>query len=138
MTRLMAHKQILTASLALVALAVVPAPRARAQAVYGSIAGVVTDSTGATIPGASVTITSATRKTADTVTSNASGFFEKRSLLPGVYEVKAELTGFKAKVVSAVNVSVDTQTRVDMALELGQMSEVVTVDTVESQLLKTD
>ena len=43
--------------------------------------------------------------------TNASGYYEKDRLLPGTYEVKAELSGFKAKVVSAVNVSVDTQTQ---------------------------
>ena len=113
-------------------------PSVRAQAVYGSIAGTVTDTTGAAVPGATVTITNPARKTVDTVVTNASGYYEKGRLLPGTYEVKAELTGFKAKLVSAVNVSVDSQTRVDVALELGQMSEVVTVESVESQLLKTD
>ena len=51
--------------------------------------------------------------------TNAAGYYDKGRLLPGAYEVRAELTGFKAKVVSAVNVSVDSQTRVDLALELG-------------------
>ena len=67
-----------------------------AQAVYGSIAGTVLDSTGATVPGATVTFTSSTRKTVDNVVTNASGNYIKDRLLPGRYEVKAELTGFKA------------------------------------------
>src|SRR5262245_37876477 len=78
------------------------AGQARAQAVYGSIAGVVLDSTGATVPGATVTILSVDRKTVDSVVTNASGYYSKERLLPGRYEVKAELTGFKAQVVSAV------------------------------------
>ncbi len=111
---------------------------ARAQAVYGSIAGSVLDTSGAAVPGATVTITSLQRKTVDTVVANASGFYEKARLLPGKYEVKAELTGFKSKVVSAVNVSVDTQTKVDVRLDLGDISETVTVNAAEGQLLKTD
>src|SRR5471032_688971 len=50
---------------------------ARAQAVYGSIAGTVQDSTGAALPGVSVTITSVERKTTDTVVSNGSGLYTK-------------------------------------------------------------
>jgi outer membrane receptor protein involved in Fe transport len=125
-------------AVALVALIVAVSPRVRAQAVYGSIAGTVVDSSGAAVPGATVTITSVARRTVDTVTTNGEGYYEKLRLLPGTYEVKAELTGFKAKVVSAVNVSVDTQTKVDLALELGAMTETVTVESVESQTLKTD
>ena len=111
---------------------------AGAQAVYGSIAGVVTDGTGAAIPGATVTVTSLDRQTVDSVLTNASGFYEKARLLPGRYEVKAELTGFKAAVVSSVAVSVDSQTRVNLGLELGEMTETVTVNATEGQLLKTD
>jgi hypothetical protein len=114
------------------------AGNARAQAVYGSIAGIVTDTSGAAVPGATVTITSVQRKAVDTVTANASGFYEKARLLPGHYDVKGELTGFKSKVVSAVTVNVDTQTKVDVRLDLGDISETVTVNAAEGQLLKTD
>jgi hypothetical protein len=98
----------------------------------------VVDAQGAAVPGATVTTTSLSRKTPDTVVTDSSGYYERGRLLPGTYEVRAELTGFKAKVVSAVNVSVDTQTKVALALELGDMTETVTVESVQSQLLKTD
>ncbi len=124
-------------SLALLALSIAT-PSVRAQAVYGSIAGNVVDSTGAAVPGATVTITSVGRKAADTVVTNNAGFYEKGRLLPGTYDVRVELAGFKAKVVSAVTVNVDSQTNVDLALELGAMTETVTVESVQSQLLKTD
>jgi hypothetical protein len=137
MTRLGRNGRHLAAALAALGL-LVTAAGARAQAVYGSIAGTVSDSSGAEVPGASVTITSAQRQTADTVVTNESGYYEKGRLLPGTYEVRAELPGFKAKVVSSVNVSVDTQTRVDLGLELGELTETVTVESVDSQLLKTD
>src|SRR2546426_4284068 len=122
---------------AVMALAVGPTPAA-AQAVYGSIAGTVNDSTGAAMPGATVTITSVERKTADSVTTNASGKYAKEGLLPGFYEVKAELSGFKAAVVPSVRVNVDAQTKVDFRLDVGQLTEAVPVNAAEGQLLKTD
>ena len=64
--------------------ALVPWPAA-AQAVYGSISGTVTDSSGAVLPGVSVTVTSTERKTTDTVVTNESGFFLKDRLVPGTY-----------------------------------------------------
>ena len=108
-----------------------------AQAVYGSIAGVVRDSTGAVVPGATITITELERKTVDVVVTNESGRYVKERLLPGVYEVKAELTGFKTAVVPRVVVSVDTQTPVDLVLELGAVTEQITV-TGGSPLLVVD
>jgi len=112
------------------------APHASAQAVYGSIAGTVVDSTGASVPGATVTITSKDRQTADSVVTNPAGFFSKDRLVPGRYEVKAELSGFKSSVVSSVRVSVDTESKVDFTLQVGAMSETVMVE--GSSLLKSD
>lgn len=109
----------------------------KAQAVYGSVSGTVTDTAGAVVPDAAVTITNVERKTVDTVNTNSDGFYLKDRLLPGVYEVRIEKQGFKSGLSDAVNVSVDTQTKVDVSLETGQVSEVVTVST-EGQLLKTD
>jgi outer membrane receptor protein involved in Fe transport len=114
-----------------------PPMAAQAQAVYGSIAGTVNDSQGAGVPGATVTVTSIDRKTTDTVVSDASGHYIKDRLLPGTYEVKAELSGFKQAVVPKVVVSVDTQTPLNFALEVGGVSEVIEV-TGGSPLLKTD
>ncbi len=114
------------------------APPAWAQAVYGSIAGAVDDSSGAAVPGASVTIRNLDRQTEDTVTTNESGRYAKDRLLPGTYTVRAELSGFKPKVVSRVVVNVDTQTMVNFALEVGALTEEVTVTSAEGQTLKTD
>ncbi len=130
--------RVLRAAVALLALAwAVPAPDAAAQAVYGSISGVVKDASGAIIPGATITITSLERKTVDTALSNESGFYLKERLLPGNYAVKAELGGFKTALLPRVGVNVDSQTPVDFTMELGQLSEQVEV-TGGSPLLKTD
>ena len=69
-----------------------------AQAVYGSISGTIKDNTGGVLPGVPVTITSVERKTTDEVLTNDSGFYMKDRLLPGVYEAKAGLSGFKQAV----------------------------------------
>lgn len=115
-----------------------PVTPCTAQAVYGSIAGTVSDSNGGTVSGATLTISSLERGTADTVTSNASGYYLKDRLLPGRYELKAELTGFKTRVVAPIVVRVDAQTRVDPVLEPGEVTEWVTVNATSGQLLKTD
>src|SRR5262245_56898213 len=110
---------------------------AYAQAVYGSISGTVNDNSGAVLPGATVTITSLERKTVDVVVANESGLYTQDRLLPGEYEVKAELTGFKTALVPKVRVSVDTQTPVNFKLEIGAVTEEVTVSG-GAPLLKTD
>ena len=92
-------RPVLLALLPAFLLAVSAAPSA-AQAVYGSIGGTVTDESAAVLPGATVTITSLDRKTVDTVVTNESGYFVKERLLPGSYEVKSELTGFKTAGVN--------------------------------------
>src|SRR4029077_19382781 len=97
----------------------------------------VTDESAAVLPGVSVTITSIERKTTDTVVTKESGHFLKERLLPGTYEVKAELTGFKTAVVPVVQVSVDTQTPLTVKMGVGQLTETVEV-TGGSPLLKTD
>ncbi len=111
--------------------------RANAQAVYGSIGGVVSDQSGALVPGATITITNVDRKTSDTVVANESGLYTKERLIPGTYEVKAELQGFKTAVFSGVRVSVDTQTKLNIKLDLGSVAESVTVAGY-SPVLKSD
>jgi outer membrane receptor protein involved in Fe transport len=113
------------------------AANASGQAVYGSISGTVTDASGGALPGATVTITSVERKTVDSVVANESGVFIKERLLPGVYEVKAEISGFKIAVLPKVTVSVDTQARVNFELEVGAVTEQVTV-AGGTPVLKTD
>ncbi len=107
------------------------------QAVYGSVAGTVSDPSGAVLPGVTVTVTSTDRKTVDSVVTNDAGQYVKERLLPGNYEVKVELSGFKQAVYPDIQVSVDSQTRLDVKLQVGAVSEAVTVQGF-SPILKTD
>jgi outer membrane receptor protein involved in Fe transport len=111
---------------------------ARAQAVYGSIAGTVTDAQGAVVPDATVTITSVERNTSDTVRTNESGLYVKERLLPGKYKVTIEKSGFKKGEITSVDVNLDRQTEANVALTTGEVSEVVTISGVEGVELKTD
>src|SRR5262245_7111561 len=121
----------------IIALSSLAPPALYAQAVYGSISGVITDSQNAVMPGVTVTVTSVERKTPDVVITNQSGVYIKDRLVPGKYEVKAELPGFKGAVFSDVNVSVDTQTQLNVKMDIGEVSENVTVAGF-SPVLKTD
>ncbi len=110
----------------------------RAQAVYGSISGTITDPQGAKIVGASVTVTDLAKNVSRTVTTNESGNFEAPSLIPGTYQVKVEQAGHKT-AVQEVEVRADVNTTADIALEVGAVTETVTVSAETLELgLKTD
>src|SRR5262245_56149350 len=109
----------------------------RAQAVTGSLVGNVTDSAGLAIPGATVTITEVNTNINASTTTNENGFFVFSSLKDGVYRVEAELTGFKKAVRDKVAIQVNTTMRADLKLEIGTVSETVTV-VGQSPLLQTD
>src|SRR5215471_14120181 len=73
-------------------------------ATKGAIGGKVTDSTGAVVPNAKVTLAGPTGERV--ATANETGDFEFTNLIPGKYNVKAELTGFKSTVVPGIEVFV--------------------------------
>jgi len=108
-----------------------------AQVLYGSIVGNVEDSSGGTLPGATVTITSKDTGLSRSVVSNETGSYTVTNVQAGTYDVKVTLQGFKEAVKANVPVTVNTVSRVDARLEIGQLSETVTVQS-ESQLLQTD
>ncbi|MBZ5652868.1 MAG: TonB-dependent receptor [Acidobacteriia bacterium] len=113
------------------------APQAAAQAVFGSIFGTVTDPSGAAVPGAKVTVTSATKGTSQETTTNADGNYSVTHLIPDVYNVRAEGAGFKAFEAKGIVVSADAAARVDGQFQVGGSTETVEV-TAESPQLKTD
>jgi Carboxypeptidase regulatory-like domain/TonB dependent receptor-like, beta-barrel len=113
------------------------ASSARAQILYGSITGIAKDSQGASVPGATVTIVNKeTNLTRDTVTGG-DGSYTLNNVLPGPYDVKISLTGFREAVRTNVPVTIGQISRVDMTLEVGALTETVTVAS-EAQLLQTD
>ena len=127
---------MLVALIASAALILIPAT-ASAQAVTGTLLGNVTDSSGAAVPGATVTATNVDKNTSRSVVSNEAGYFIMTSLPNGTYTVDAELQGFKKVARQNVKVDVNTTVRVDLPLTVGQMTEEVTVS-AESPALQTD
>ena len=107
------------------------------QAVYGSIFGTVTDPTGAVIPNAKVTVTDARKGTSETYTTNESGNYSATHLIPDVYTVKVEATGFATAQSDNIQVSADTGSKFDAELKTGAQTETVQV-TSEAPQLKTD
>jgi hypothetical protein len=107
------------------------------QAVYGSIFGTLTDPSGAAVPNAKVTVTSATKATSVVVTTNGDGNYSATHLIPDVYNVRAENAGFKAFETKNIQVSADAAARVDGQFQVGGASETVEV-TSEAPELKTD
>ena len=107
------------------------------QAVYGSIFGTVTDPSGAAVPNAKVTVTEIAKGTFDSATTNATGNYTVTHLIPDNYSVKIEAQGFKTLERKPITVSADAAARVDMALQLGEVSQSVEV-TGQAPQLKTD
>ena len=104
------------------------APFVLAQAGRGSISGLVTDQSGAIVPGAKVIVESqATGLKLSTVSSDA-GLYTFVSLAPGVYRVTATASGFDTMVANNIRVSVDQATNANLSLKIGSVSEVVTVN----------
>ena len=112
-------------------------PQAAAQAVYGSIFGTITDPSGAAVPGAKVTVTSATKGTTFETTTNADGNYSVTHLIPDSYNIRAEGSGFKAFEQKNITVSADAGARVDGQFQVGGSTETVEV-TGEAPQLKTD
>jgi hypothetical protein len=91
----------------------------------GGISGRVTDSSGAAIANAKLTITGPTGDR--TVTANSEGEFDLQNLIPGTYKVKVEQTGFKSLNVPGVEVYVGKTSALKLALEPGAITEVIEV-----------
>src|SRR5687768_11911188 len=110
---------------------------ALAQELYGSVVGTIRDTSGAQIPGVSVVVTNRETNLVMSTVSNETGAYSFANVLPGTYDVKVTLQGFKEFVKTGVPVTGGSISRVDARMEVGQLTESVTVQS-EVQLLKTD
>jgi hypothetical protein len=124
---------------AVVALALLAwlSPRpASAQAVSGTILGTVRDSTGAALPGATVTLTNTGTGFTRTVTADASGEFSAPVIPTGTYTATGEMGGFKKVSLANIHLGVDQKVRVDLKLEIGQLSEAIEIQ-AQTPLVQT-
>jgi hypothetical protein len=93
----------------------------------GEITGVVTDSSGAAIQGAVVSVTNKGTNATRQTSTNDEGVYAFPSLLPGLYSVKIEHQGFKSSVRENITLEVQQTARLDFALEIGAVGETVNV-----------
>ncbi len=112
---------------------------ARAQSVYGSIFGTVTDKTGAVVPGATVVVTDEGKGTKVTVTTNATGDYTVSHLIPDTYDVQVTAKGFESSTVKGIVLLADTSPRSDITLGVSSAAaETVTVNADTVPELQTD
>jgi hypothetical protein len=116
---------------------VVGIPAAGAQVLYGSIVGNVTDGTGAALPGATVTIEQSETKLKRELVTDAAGAYHFTAVPTGTYSVSVVMSGFRKYDRPQVPVSLNSVARVDAKLELGSLTETVSVSG-ESPVLQTD
>lgn len=113
------------------------AASANAQVTTGTIVGTVTETGGAVIPGATVTVTNTEKGTSAAYQTDQNGYYNAPFLIPGTYQVKVAKQGFSTEVRGGIVLQVDQQARVDVKLSLGEMTQTVSVTAapplVESQ-----
>ena len=100
-----------------------------AQVNTASLTGIVTDSQGANVANAAVTVTNKATSSQNTATTDASGYYNFASLPVGAYTMQVEIQGFKRAVQENVNLEVGQKARIDFTLEVGAVTETVSVVT---------
>jgi hypothetical protein len=103
------------------------AAAARAQIAAGGLSGRLTDQTGDSVPGVVVTAIEVRTALTRTVVTGQDGGYSMLALPPGIYRLRAELSGFKTHVREGVRLRTGESAQVDLQLELGSVTEVVTV-----------
>jgi len=121
----------------LITMGATAAAAAYGQAVNGTLLGTITDASGAVVSGATVTITEVNTNLARSTVTNESGNFVFGNLERGVYRVEVQATGFKKAIRDRADVLVNNDTRVDVQLEPGGVTESVVVEAAVP-LLQTD
>jgi hypothetical protein len=109
-----------------------------AQGLTGSIVGTVTDPSNAVVPQAKIVVKNVNTNAQTQTTTDADGVFRAVGLVPGDYTVTAEASGFRQSTTSPQTVGVATPVRVDLKLEVGAVSEIVSVETRATQINTED
>src|SRR5436190_14228048 len=100
---------------------------ALSQSTNATVSGTIADSTGALIPGVSVTATNTATGVVTTALSNESGAYNFPSLLPGTYKVSAELPGFQTRSYTDVRLGNADKVRLNFTLQVGGVNTAVEV-----------
>jgi len=103
----------------------------------GEIRGFVYDSSHAIVPNAKVTISNPSTGYKHEQTTDASGFFDLASLLPGVYQMKAEASGFALITITDIHVEIGASLALDVTLPVKGQTQTVTVSAEETGAVDT-
>ena len=126
-----------TCAIAALLFAYVAAKPAAAQVLYGSIVGTVEDQSGAVVPKATVTISNKATGQTREAASDDGGRFSLLNVTAGLYDLKVSAQGFRTTTKTDIEVAINTVTRADMRLEVGAVTEQVTVQATAA-VLQTD
>ncbi|HKM67924.1 MAG TPA: TonB-dependent receptor [Candidatus Acidoferrum sp.] len=129
--------KLCTLGCCLLALLVFLAGSASAQTFRGIILGTVTDSSGGTVPGATVTIKNVDTGLTRTLTTSDDGSYSAPELPIGNYSVTVEKSGFKTGLITGIKVEVSTERRADVTLQTGELSQKVEVLGEELPMVET-
>jgi hypothetical protein len=113
------------------------APSAYAQVLYGSIVGTVLDASGSVVPGATTKIVNTSTGQSREVTSTETGTYSFADVLAGSYTVTISAQGFRAAQTTNVPVTINTVVRVDVQLQVGSLTDTVTVS-AETATIQAD
>lgn len=114
------------------------APAAFAQFDTATVLGTVTDSNGAAVPGATVTLRNIATGVTAIARSDENGNYQFFNVKIGTYQVVAEASGFAKAAAESIQVTVNARQRVDLALKAGALTETVTISADAVQLLETE
>ena len=129
---------LVTFALTIIALVVISPASVMAQATTGTLRGVVSDQSGATVAGATVKAKNEATGVESTASTTGEGIYEISGLQPGKYSVTVEATGFKRGVITGADVKVGVVNPLDVNLEPGSISETVTVVASTEEVLNTE
>ena len=109
-----------------------------AQSERGTITGSVSDTSGAVIPSAKITITNQSTNTSSTVETNGAGEYTVPSLQPGNYTVRGEMEGFRPAEIKGLTLDAAQTVRASLILEVGTSTQAVEVQAFAVQLQTED
>src|SRR5262249_32651018 len=107
------------------------------QSTNATLGGTVQDATGAFIPGVTISATNTGTGIVTTVLTNESGAYQFASLQPGIYDLKADLTGFQPAAASGFQLGGAQQARLNFTLRVGNAATTIDVTAVTDTLLAT-
>jgi len=106
----------------------------QAQVLYGSLIGTVSDPSGSVVPNAAVTLTAQDTGVSKASTTDGGGRYSFVNIIPGAYTVKVSAKGFKGFAKTGIDVTPSSIGREDITLDVGQMTETITVSGTAAEL----